>query len=154
MPLLDADDFKGTLVPCKRLVGLDLGDKTIGIALSDTLHMVATPHDTIRRTKFRQDARQLLDIIQRQDVQGIILGYPLNMNGTEGPRCQATRQFAVNFLGQQDIPILLWDERLSTHAAEQAMLTFDLSRAKRAKKIDKTAASFILQGFLDGMRVG
>lgn len=152
MPLLSLEDFKSGLQKNQRLLGLDLGDKTIGLALSDSMLMVASPYDTIRRTKFKADARALMAVIDEYQVQGLVLGYPLNMDGSEGPRCQATRQFATNFLSQRDTPILLWDERLSTKAVEGAMLEFDLSRAKRAQKIDKAAASFILQGFLDGLR--
>jgi putative Holliday junction resolvase len=152
MPLILPQNLKETLKVNQRLLGLDLGEKTIGLALSDTRCSVATPHTTIQRTKFKPDAREIKNIIDAQDVQAIILGMPLNMNGTEGPRCQSTRQFATNFLSLYDMPLALWDERLSTKAAESAMIHFDLSRKQRAEKIDKTAASFILQGFLDFLR--
>lgn len=153
MPLLQIDDFKTTLEPGRRLVGLDLGEKTIGLALSDTRMMVATPKETIRRGKFKADARQLIDFIKENDVQAMVLGWPLNMDGSEGPRCHATRQFVVNFSTQYDMPILLWDERLSTKAVEDAMISFDVSRKKRAEKVDHAAASFILQGFLNSLGV-
>ena len=151
MPLITAQELKDTLKPNQRLFGLDLGDKTIGLALSDTRLMIATPHETIRREKFKKDARQLIDLIQEHNVQALIMGWPLNMDGSEGPRCQSTRQFVTNFLTQLDIPIVLWDERLSTKAVEDAMISFDVSRKKRSEKIDQAAASFILQGFLESL---
>lgn len=152
MPLILPQNLKETLKLNQRLLGLDLGEKTIGLALSDTRCSVATPHMTIQRTKFKPNVREIKNIIDAQDVQAIVIGMPLNMNGTEGPRCQSTRQFATNFLSLYDMPLALWDERLSTKAAESAMIHFDLSRKQRAEKIDKTAASFILQGFLDFLR--
>ncbi|MBM3611021.1 MAG: Holliday junction resolvase RuvX [Alphaproteobacteria bacterium] len=152
MPLILPQNLKETLKVNQRLLGLDLGEKTIGLALSDTRCSVASPYTTIQRTKFKPNAREIKNIIDAQDVQAIILGMPLNMNGTEGPRCQSTRQFATNFLSLYDMPLALWDERLSTKAAEGAMIHFDLSRKQRAEKIDKAAASFILQGFLDFLR--
>lgn len=151
MPLSTPQEAKSNLKPNRRLLGLDLGDKTIGLALSDTRHMVATPHDTIRRTKFKADARHLIQVIQDNDVQALVMGWPLNMDGTEGPRCQSTRQFVTNFLTQYDIPVVLWDERLSTKAVEDAMISFDVSRKKRSQKVDQAAASFILQGFLESL---
>jgi putative Holliday junction resolvase len=152
VPLLTNQQLKETLKPNQRLLGLDLGEKTIGLALSDVRLMIATPHTTLQRTKFKPDARQLKALIDEQNVQALVLGFPLNMNGTEGPRCQATRQFATNFLSLYDMPITLWDERLSTKAVDDAMIHFDLSRKQRAEKVDKAAASFILQGFLDSLR--
>jgi len=131
------------------LIGLDLGDKTIGVALSDGLRSVASPHETIRRRKFGLDAARLLEIIDARDVTGIILGLPRNMDGSEGPRCQSTRAFARNLLQLRAIPIGLWDERLSTVAAERALLEADASRKRRAEVIDNIAASYILQGALD-----
>jgi putative Holliday junction resolvase len=132
-----------------RLAGLDLGTKTIGIALSDFGLRIATPFHTIRRTKFGQDAAELLKLCVREKVGGLVLGLPINMNGSEGPRAQATRAFVRNLAPLTNIPIALWDERLSTVAAERAMIEADLSRAKRAERIDAAAASFILQGALD-----
>ena len=152
MPLLTTDEFKQTVKTGQRILGLDLGEKTIGLALSDTRLVLASPHETIRRTKFKPDARQLKEILKTYQVQGLVFGWPLNMNGTEGPRCQTTKQFIKNFLHQQDLPITLWDERLSTKAVEDAMISWDVSRSKRAEKIDQSAASFILQGFLESLR--
>jgi len=132
-----------------RLAGLDLGTKTIGVALSDLGFRIATPFTTIRRTKFGPDAQALLALCAKEKVGGLVLGLPVNMNGTEGPRAQATRAFARNLAALTELPIAFWDERLSTAAAERAMLEADLSRAKRAERIDAAAAGFILQGALD-----
>jgi putative Holliday junction resolvase len=143
------ETFAAQLVPGTRLVGLDLGTKTIGVALSDPGLRIATPFHTIRRAKFKTDTEELLGLCAREKVGGIILGLPVNMNGTEGPRAQATRAFLRNLAPLTPLPIALWDERLSTAAAERAMLEADLSRRKRAEKIDAAAAAFILQGALD-----
>jgi putative Holliday junction resolvase len=132
-----------------RLAGLDLGTKTIGIAISDLGLRFATPFHTIRRIKFGKDAEELLALCGREKIGGLILGLPLNMNGTEGPRAQATRSFVRSLSPLTQIPIVLWDERLSTVAAERAMIEADMSRRKRAEKIDAHAAGFILQGALD-----
>jgi putative Holliday junction resolvase len=132
-----------------RLAGLDLGTKTIGIALSDLGLRIATPFHTIRRTKFGKDAEALLKLCEQEKVGGLVLGLPVNMNGTEGPRAQATRAFLRNLQPLTELPVVLWDERLSTVGAERAMLEADLSRKKRAAKIDAAAAAFILQGALD-----
>jgi putative Holliday junction resolvase len=140
------------LAPRTRLAGLDLGTKTIGIALSDLGLRIATPFHTIRRTKFSKDAEELLALCAREKVGALVLGLPLNMNGTEGPRAQATRAFLRNLAPLTELPVVLWDERLSTAAAERAMLEADLSRSKRAAKIDAAAAAFILQGALDRLR--
>ena len=140
-----------------RIVGLDLGSKTIGVALSDTLLTIASPSHTIKRTKFAKDAASLLEFCNEQNAYAFVLGLPLNMDGSEGPRVQATRAFARNIGNLCELPIVLWDERLSTVAAERAMLEADLSRKKRAEKIDAAAAGFILQGALDrisAMRAG
>ena len=137
------------LPPGMRLAGLDLGTKTIGIALSDRGLKIATPLETIRREKFSKDAEALLTLCGRENVGGLILGLPINMNGTEGPRAQATRAFLRNLAALTELPVTLWDERLSTAAAERAMIEADLSRKKRAEKIDAAAAAFILQGALD-----
>lgn len=133
-------------------MALDLGSKTIGLAIADTGHQIATPFDTIRRKKFALDATQLADIITREDIGGLVVGLPLNMDGSEGPRVQATRAFIRNLAqlaGFPALPVLLWDERLSTAAVERTLLAADTSRAKRATVIDKMAAAFILQGVLD-----
>ena len=137
------------LTPGSRLMGLDLGTKTIGIALSDTSRKVASPFDTIRRTKFQADADQLLALADEHQVGGFVLGLPLNMNASEGPRAQATRAFAANLAKRTEIPIAFWDERLSTVAAERVLLEADQSRRRRAQVIDKMAAAYLLQGALD-----
>ena len=145
-------EFVSLLPRFKSLIGLDLGTKTIGIAVSDTLWSVATPRETIKRKKFGLDCDALDIIFNSTDTGGIILGLTMNMDGSEGPRCQATRAFARNLSLRCPIPIAFWDERLSSIAAERAMLEADMSRAKRADNIDHVAASFILQGALD--RIG
>ena len=145
----DIEEFTAALPPHRAIMGLDLGTKTIGVALSDSLLSVASPFSTIRRVKFGQDAAQLLKIIEARQVSGIILGLPRNMDGSEGPRCQSTRAFARNLTGRTDLPIGYWDERLSTVAAEKALLEADASRKRRSEVIDNIAASYILQGVLD-----
>ena len=142
-------DFSELLPERGRLLGLDLGTKTIGLALTDANRKIATPMHTIQRLRFSKVANDLKVIIDEQSVVGIVLGFPINMNGSEGPRCQATRDFARNILEQLTLPILLWDERLSTVVATNALLDADLSRQKRAKHVDKIAASVILQTALD-----
>ncbi len=137
------------LPPGTRLAGLDLGTKTIGVALSDSGLRIATPLRTILRTKFGKDAEALLALCARESVGGLVLGLPINMNGTEGPRAQATRAFLRSLAPLTDLPVVLWDERLSTVGAERAMIEADMSRKKRAEKIDAAAAAFILQGALD-----
>ncbi|MGD9918483.1 MAG: Holliday junction resolvase RuvX [Paenirhodobacter sp.] len=131
------------------LAGLDLGTKTIGVSVSDTMRAVATPLRTIRREKFTLDAAQLLEIVAERAIVGLVLGLPLNMDGSEGPRAQSTRAFARNLEKLTPLPIAFWDERLSTVAAERAMLEADLSRKRRAEIVDHVAAGFILQGALD-----
>ena len=146
---MELDEFQSHLKKGERLLGLDLGSKTIGLALSDVMLTVATPMETIRRKKFTVDAERLLSIIKEQNVGGLVLGLPKNMDGSEGPRCQSTRQFAKNFLEKSDIPICYWDERLSTMAVTRTLLEADASRKKRDEVVDKMAASYILQGVLD-----
>ena len=136
----------------QRLIGLDLGSKTIGIALSDGMLSIATGKTTIKRTKFTKDVEVLISLINQYDVFGLVMGMPFNMDGSEGPRAQATRAFVRNLSAICTLPVVLWDERLSTVAAERAMLEADMSRKKRAEKIDAAAAAFILQGALD--RIG
>ncbi len=148
----DIESFAAALVPMRPLAGLDLGTRTIGVAISDRLHGVATPQETVKRKKFTLDAQRLLAILNDREVGGIVLGLPRNMDGSEGARCQSTRAFARNFAQLWDGPITFWDERLSTVAAERALLEADTSRAKRAELIDHVAASFILQGALDRLR--
>ncbi len=145
----DWDAFSAALPRSGPLMGLDLGTHTIGIAVSDGLRSVASPIETIRRKKFGVDAAALLAIAEDRGVAGIVLGLPLNMDGSEGPRCQATRAFARNLDPLANRPIGFWDERLSTVAAERALLEADTSRRRRAEVIDHVAASFILQGALD-----
>lgn len=131
------------------LIGLDLGTKTIGIAVSDGLRITATALETIRRSKFAVDSARLEAIIAERGIVGVVLGLPRNMDGSEGPRCQSTRAFARNLAGRIRQPIAFWDERLSTVAAEQALLAADASRKRRAEVIDKVAAAVILRGALD-----
>lgn len=146
------EDLDIALPPMGALMGLDLGTKTIGVAVSDGLRSVASPLETVKRKKFTQDAERLRVLIKERDIQAVILGLPRNMDGSEGPRCQSTRAFARNLLPVIDLPIGFWDERLSTVAAERALLEADTSRAKRAELIDNVAASYILQGALDRLR--
>ncbi len=143
--------LKAALGRNQRVLGLDLGEKTIGLALSDPGLSIASPIATIRRTKFTADVKELLRIAAERQVGGLVIGLPLNMDGSEGPRCQSVRQFAVNLTKLQDLPILFWDERLSTVAVERSMIDADISRAKRAKVVDQAAAAFILQGVLDAL---
>ena len=149
MLLDNIEDLRAALTPGARLFGLDVGDKTIGMAVSDGMAIVASPVGTIRRTKFRADADALFDAMAARQASGLIVGLPVNMDGTEGPRCQSVRDFARNLLALRDLPLAFWDERWSTQAVERAMIAADLSRRKRAKKIDAGAAAFILQGALD-----
>lgn len=143
--------FALTLPQGRPVMGLDLGTKTIGVAISDRLLSVATPTETIKRKKFSSDAARLLEIAAHREVAGLVLGLPRNMDGSEGPRCQSTRAFARNLESLTDLPITFWDERLSTVAAERALLEADATRKRRAEVIDNVAASYILQGVLDRM---
>lgn len=152
MIIEDIEEFAASLPSAGALAGLDLGDKTIGVAVSDALRSVATPLETIRRRKFSLDAARLQEIIAERALTGIVLGLPRNMDGSEGPRCQSTRAFARNLSRLTDLSITFWDERLSTVAAERALLEADTSRKRRAEVIDHVAASYILQGLLDRMR--
>ncbi|MCK0166620.1 Holliday junction resolvase RuvX [Jannaschia sp. S6380] len=148
----DIETFAAALPPLGALMGLDLGTKTVGIAVSDTMRAVASPLETIRRTKFTADAIAIETLMTARGVTGLILGLPLNMDGSEGPRIQSTRAFARNMARRVDIPIAYWDERLSTVAAERALLEADTSRKRRAEVIDHVAAGYILQGALDRLR--
>ena len=134
------------------LFGLDLGEKTIGVAVCDPERMVATPVETIRRTKFTPDANRLAELAGEREIVGIVLGLPLNMDGSEGPSAQSTRAFARNLEKILPLPAAFWDERLSTAAVERDMIGLDESRAKRAARIDESAAAFILQGAIDRIR--
>ena len=145
-------ELPGLVAPGAPLLGLDLGEKTIGLALSDVTRMIATPMETLKRGKFTRDAETLGRIISEHEVGGLVIGLPINMDGTEGPRCQSARQFAANILERMDIEIAFWDERLSTVAVTRTMIEADLSRAKQKEAVDKMAAAYILQGALDFMR--
>ncbi len=152
MPLLDLATLRDLLPKGKRLLGLDLGAKTIGLALSDAGLAIASPLRTLKRTKFTADAAALKALIDEHDVGGLVLGLPVNMDGTEGPRCQSTRQFAANLLEKFDIPIAFQDERLSTAAVERVLIDeADMTRKRRGEVVDKMAAAYILQGALDAM---
>ncbi len=143
------EDFAAALKPMSALMGLDLGEKTIGVAVSDRTRGVASPLETVRRKKFTLDSARLLEIIGDREIGGILLGLPKNMDGSEGPRCQSTRAFARNLSRFTDLPIGFWDERLSTVAAEKALLEADTTRKRRGQVIDHVAAGYILQGALD-----
>lgn len=151
MILAEIADFLAVLPPGRAICGLDLGDKTIGVAVSDLRRTISTPIHVIRRTKFTEDAAVLLAILTERNIAGIILGLPLNMDGSEGPRVQSTRAFARNLIRLTELPITFWDERLSTVAAERALLEADTSRKRRKEVIDQVAAGYILQGALDRM---
>ena len=151
MILPDLPSFKAALAPGMRLIGLDLGEKTIGIAQSDTLRTVASPRETLKRGKFAANAGELDAIIAGEGVGGLVIGLPLNMDGTSGPAAQSARAFARNFAARSDLPILMWDERLSTAAVTRTLLEADASRKRRGAVVDKMAAAYILQGALDAM---
>lgn len=153
MPLTTTlEEFKSALTPRCRLLGLDLGEKTIGLALSDTLLTVATPMETLKRGKFSVDAAKLDTIVAAQGVGGLVIGLPLNMDGTDGPSAQSARAFARNFAARSPLPLLMVDERLSTAAVTLTLLDADVSRKRRAAVVDKMAAAYILQGALDRLR--
>lgn len=145
------EEFLATLPPMRAIAGLDLGTQTIGVALSDLRRQVATPIEVIRREKFTVDAARLLALLEARGAAGIVLGLPLNMDGSSGPRVQSTQAFARNLEKLTPLPICYWDERLSTVAAERALLEADTSRKRRKEVIDQVAAGYILQGALDRM---
>jgi putative Holliday junction resolvase len=149
MPVLSLADAVAVLPPRGVLIGLDLGSKTIGVAASDPDRRVAAPVETISRQRFNLDAQRILDLAAERRAAGLVLGLPVNMDGSEGPRAQATRAFARNLARLTALPIALWDERLSTAAVERALIAADASRAKRRSVIDQHAAAYILQGALD-----
>ena len=151
---MSLEDFKSALMSGERVLGLDLGEKTIGLALSDTTLAIATPYKTLKRGKFTADALALEALIAEHGVGGLVIGLPLNMDGSEGPAAQSARAFARNFAGRSDIPIALVDERLSTAAVTRTLLDADASRTRRAALVDKMAAAYILQGALDRIRLG
>jgi putative Holliday junction resolvase len=148
-PLLAIEDLPPLLAKDARLLGLDVGSKTIGMALSDVTRAIATPYDTIRRKKFTEDAGKLGEVIAANEVGALVIGLPLNLDGSEGPRAQSTRAFARNLAAKVAIPMAFWDERLSTAAVERHLIEADASRARRAQVIDRMAAAYILQGALD-----
>lgn len=155
MPILAFAELSGHLAKGARLLGLDLGERTIGLAISDPGLMVASPLETIRRGKFTRDAEALMRVVRERGIGGLVIGLPINMDGTEGPRCQSTRQFAANLLSKQDIPIAFWDERLSTAVVERFLTDeADMSRKRRSEVVDKMAAAYMLQGALDAMAHG
>jgi len=155
MAIVDLADLPKALAPGAPVVGLDLGEKTIGVAVSDAGRMIASPLALIRRSKFTKDAEALFSLMATRGAAGIVIGLPVNMDGTEGPRCQSSRAFARNILRMKDVPIAFWDERLSTEAVNRMLIgEADVSRARRAELVDKAAAAWILQGALDRMRGG
>jgi putative Holliday junction resolvase len=135
-----------------RLLGLDVGTKTIGMALSDVTRSVATPFDTIGRTKFTADAKTIREVVEKYQVGALVIGFPLNLDGSEGPRAQSTRAFASNLAAHVEVPMVFWDERLSTAAVERHLIEADASRKRRAEVVDRMAAAYILQGALDRLR--
>ncbi len=149
MAILTIEELAETLQPAQAIAGLDLGTKTIGLAMSDLSRRFATPRPVLKRVKFTQDAEVLLAFAEKEKVAAFIIGLPMNMDGSAGPRVQATRAFVRTMGEKTALPFIFWDERLSTVAAERALLEMDVSRAKRAERIDSAAASFILQGALD-----
>jgi putative Holliday junction resolvase len=149
MAIRNPADLRDLRPSGRRLLGLDLGAKTIGTALSDTRRIIASPLETIRRTRFRADAALLRAMIERHGVGGLVIGLPISLDGAEGPRCQSTRQFADNLLEIVPIEIAFWDERLSTAAVERQMIAADMRRSRRAAVVDSAAAAYILQGCLD-----
>ena len=150
--ILDNPAALKTAVPAgARLIGLDVGTKTIGLALSDTRLVIASPLDTIRRRRFQEDVAALFALVDRHGVGGLVLGLPLTLLGHDGPRTQSVRQFARNLLGSRDLPIAFWDERLSTAAVTREMIAADMTRKRRAEIVDRVAAAYILQGCLDAI---
>ena len=155
MPIRNPADLLAELPEKSCLLGLDAGEKTIGLAISDPGLSIASPLETVMRgRKASADYAKVAALVQARNVGGFVLGLPVNMDGSAGPRAQATRAFARNLLAQIDLPLVLWDERMSTQAVTRALLDADMSRAKRAEVVDKMAAAFILQGYLDWVRIG
>jgi putative Holliday junction resolvase len=153
MAVVDLLDLPGAMAPRAPLVGLDLGEKTIGVAVSDIGLMIASPLALVRRAKFTADAEQLLKLMESRGAGGLVIGLPINMDGTEGPRCQSVRAFGRNLLRLKELPIAFWDERLSSAAVNRMLIDeADTTRARRAEVVDKTAAAWILQGALDRLR--
>ncbi len=151
-PLIAIEDLPRLLVPEARLLGLDVGTKTVGMALSDVTRSIATPYDTVRRTKFTVDAKSIRDVVARNGVGALVIGLPLHLDGSEGRRAQSTRAFARNLAAHVEVPMVFWDERLSTAAVERHLIEADASRKRRAEVIDRMAAAYILQGALDRLK--
>ena len=149
MILADPAALREAVPPGARLIGLDVGTKTIGLALSDTRLVIASPLETIRRRRFREDMARLFALLDRHGAGGLVVGLPLTLAGVDGPRTQGVRQFVRNLMALRDLPVALWDERLSTAAVTREMIAGDLSRKRRAQIVDRVAAAYILQGFLD-----
>jgi putative Holliday junction resolvase len=149
MILADPAALREAVPAGMRLIGLDVGTKTIGLALSDTRRIIATPLETIRRRRFREDVARLFALIDSHGVGGLVIGLPLTLSGGDGPRTQSVRQFARNLMALRDLPVALWDERLSTAAVTREMIAADMTRRRRAEIVDRVAAAYILQGFLD-----
>lgn len=152
MPIFKSDEFLFNILPKKRLLGIDPGTKTLGIAVSDSNLMVASPITTIKRKKINIDIRELLILVEEYTIAGIVIGWPLNMDGSIGPRCDSVRDFVKSLLNIKDLPVLLQDERMSTMAIEKPMIKADLSRKKRSSRTDQLAACWILQSALDGLQ--
>ena len=154
MAVIDLLDLEGALAPAAPLVGLDLGEKTIGVAVSDTTRSIASPLALIRKTKFTHDVETLFELMRGRGAAGVVIGLPMNMDGSEGPRCQSSRAFARNLLRIKDLPIAFWDERLSSAAVNRMLIgEGDVTRGRRADVVDKLAAAWILQGALDRLRM-
>ena len=155
MPVLDILDLPAALPAYTPLAGLDIGEKTIGVAVSDLSRTIASPFSLIRKSKFTDDAAALFKLMADRGATGLVIGLPVNMDGTEGPRCQSSRAFARNILRLKDLPIAFWDERLSSAAVNRMLIIeADMTRAKRAEVVDRAAAGYILQGALDRLRQG
>ena len=152
MAIRNPADLTALLKPGQRILGLDVGTKTIGLAISDSSFTVATPLTTIKRRKFQADMTALAQILAERQVGALIIGLPLNMDGSEGPRCQSVRQFARNLLACMELEIAFWDERLSTAAVTRTLIDADTSRQRRSELVDKLAAGYILQGALDAVK--
>jgi putative Holliday junction resolvase len=152
LAILDLPDFAAALPARAAILGIDPGEKRIGVAISDLTRLIASPLDTIARTKFAADADAILKLYDSRQCAGFVIGLPLNMDGSSGPAAQSARAFARNLLAQRDAPLLLWDERLSTAAVTRTLIEGDASRKRRGEVVDKVAASYMLQGALDAMQ--
>jgi putative Holliday junction resolvase len=154
MAVIDLTELPAALPAYAPLVGLDLGERTIGVAVSDATRTVASPMETIRKSKFTDDAKRLFGLMESRGAAGVVIGLPVNMDGTEGVRCQSNRAFARNLLRLRDLPIAFWDERMSTMAVNRMLIQeMDINRARRAEVVDKAAAAWILQGALERLRL-